>query len=78
MRIDSSQEPDLGFFDFLSFQIVEIDPNKNLELEFEWDYSLDPLTTPTIIHEWEYLDFLVSEHVTKNAEIVVSIGGGEN
>ena len=50
----------------------------NLELDYEWDYRNDPIITPTIVHEWDYLDLLLSREVTLGAERVLSIGGGGN
>lgn len=56
---------------------IEIDKNKVVvEDDYEWDYRFDPIITPTIIHEWKYLDLLMSQHVLKNANAVLSIGGG--
>ena len=56
---------------------IEIDKNKVVvEDDYEWDYRFDPIITPTIIHEWKYLDLLMSQHVLKNANVVLSIGGG--
>ncbi len=47
-----------------------------IELDYAWDYKSDPLITPTIIHEWRYLDRLFSNQVLLNAKSVLSIGGG--
>ena len=47
-----------------------------VELDYAWDYKSDPLITPTIIHEWRYLDKLFSNQVLINAKSVLSIGGG--
>lgn len=67
-----------GIYDFmLSLEKLK---NGNTELEIErdyhWDYQLDPSITPTIIHEWKYLDQLISQHVLQRANSVLSIGGG--
>ena len=56
---------------------IEIDKNKVVvEDDYEWDYRFDPIITPTIIHEWKYLDLLMSQYVLKDANAVLSIGGG--
>lgn len=47
----------------------------NIEIDYAWDYESDPVITPTIIHEWKYLDQLVSMHVFKNAKSILSLGG---
>ncbi len=57
--------------------IDEVSRN-NLELDYEWDYKSDPIITPTIIHEWDFLDVLMSKEVTAAAINVLSIGGGGN
>lgn len=49
---------------------------KPIELEYEWDYKSDPAITPTIINEWRHLNHLLGIHVLRNAERVLSIGGG--
>ena len=48
----------------------------DIELDYAWDYESDPVITATIIHEWKYLDHLVSKYVLRNAKSVLSIGGG--
>jgi len=80
MFLDLSKEYVLkdGVYDFmLSLEKLK---NGNTELEIErdyhWDYQLDPSITPTIIHEWKYLDQLISQHVLQRANSVLSIGGG--
>jgi SAM-dependent methyltransferase len=78
MRIESTPELKDGFFNFLPEQITEISADMNLELDYAWDYFIDPIITPTIINEWKFLDSLVSKHVTRGAEIVVSVGGRGN
>jgi hypothetical protein len=47
-----------------------------IEDDYAWDYRIDPIITPTIIHEWKYLDLLMSHHVLRDANAVLSIGGG--
>ena len=56
--------------------IVVADKEFGIEVDYAWDYASDPVITPTIIHEWKYLDKLVSRHVFKNAKSILSIGGG--
>jgi ubiquinone/menaquinone biosynthesis C-methylase UbiE len=80
MFLDLSKEYVLkdGIYDFmLSLEKLK---NGNTELEIErdyhWDYHLDSSITPTIIHEWKYLDQLISQHVLQSANSVLSIGGG--
>jgi SAM-dependent methyltransferase len=68
----------MGFYASLDFDSSEVLGNKNLEIDYEWDFLSDPLITPTIIHEWEYLDVLMGKHVTSDAEFVLSVGGGGN
>ena len=48
----------------------------DIEDDYAWDYRFDPAITPTIIHEWKYLDLLMSRHVLRDANSVLSIGGG--
>ena len=67
-----------GIYDFME-GIVSIQVENNvmdIELDYAWDYESDPVITPTIIHEWKYLDHLLSKHVLRNAKSVLSIGGG--
>lgn len=47
-----------------------------IEVDYNWDFNSDPLITPTIIHEWRYLDKLISKRVFSDAKSVLSIGGG--
>jgi SAM-dependent methyltransferase len=65
---------------FLHMDLTSIDEvsRNNLELDYEWDYKSDPIITPTIIHEWDFLDVLMSKEVTAAATNVLSIGGGGN
>ena len=69
-----------GIYDF----ILRLEKLKNgiteleIERDYHWDYQSDPSITPTIIHEWKYLDKLVSHHVLQRANSVLSIGGGGN
>lgn len=67
-----------GIYDFIVGTKSIVVENKEIELEvdYAWDYASDPVITPTIIHEWKYLDKLVSKHVFNNARSVLSIGGG--
>ena len=67
-----------GIYDFMTGveTINSGDSEVNIELDYAWDYETDPVITPTIIHEWKYLDQLVSTHVFKNAKSILSLGGG--
>ncbi len=56
--------------------IVVANKEIDIEVDYAWDYASDPVITPTIIHEWKYLDKLVSKNVLKNARSILSIGGG--
>lgn len=47
-----------------------------IELDYQWDFSTDPIITPTIINEWNFLNNLMGKKVLENAPIVLSIGGG--
>ena len=67
-----------GIYSDLSFESLNSNFKSRLELDYKWDYLADPIITPTIIHEWDFLDILTSQLVTKNAPIVLSIGGGGN
>jgi len=67
-----------GIYDFME-GIVSIQVGgdaMDIELDYAWDYESDPVITETIIHEWKYLDHLVSKHVLRNVKSVLSIGGG--
>jgi len=66
------------FYTSLDFNSLDIESKKNLELDYEWDFLSDPVITPTIIHEWEYLNSLMGRYVTSHAKIVLSLGGGGN
>ena len=67
-----------GIYDFMTG--VETmnsgDSEVDIELDYAWDYESDPVITPTIIHEWKYLDQLVSMNVFKDAKSILSLGGG--
>lgn len=65
-------------YDFmLETKTLKTDKNEvKIEDDYAWDYRFDPIITPTIIHEWKYLDFLMSRHVLRDANSVLSIGGG--
>ena len=56
-----------GIYSDLSFESLNSNFKSRLELDYKWDYLADPIITPTII-----------QLVTKNAPIVLSIGGGGN
>jgi SAM-dependent methyltransferase len=62
----------------LNLDLLDEHTRSKLELDYEWDYQNDPIITPTIVHEWDFLDLLLSEKVTSGAERVLSIGGGGN
>ena len=67
-----------GIYDFMEgIESIQVG-NKvmDIELDYAWDYESDPVITATIIHEWKYLDYLLSKHVLRNAKSVLSIGGG--
>jgi hypothetical protein len=64
------------FLDFLSNKQFNPYESSEIELDYFWNFSEDPVITPTIIHEWDYLDKVISKRVTLNAEVVLSIGGG--
>ena len=65
-------------YDFLDVQeFSSFEGNeKRIELDYEWNYQDDPVITPTIISEWEYLNKLIGKEILKNASKVLSIGGG--
>lgn len=67
-----------GIYDFMdgrtSIQVGESEIP--IEVDYAWDYESDPVITPTIIHEWKYLDQLLAKYVINNAKSVLSIGGG--
>ena len=67
-----------GIYDFMAGveTIKSGNSEGNIELDYTWDYESDPVITPTIIHEWKYLDQLVSTHVFKSAKSTLSLGGG--
>ena len=67
-----------GIYDFMTGveAINSGDSEVNIEVDYAWDYESDPVITPTIIHEWKYLDQLVSVNVFKNAKSILSLGGG--
>jgi SAM-dependent methyltransferase len=65
-----------GVFDFLHNGIIGEYEIGDIEIDYRWDFAVDPIITPTIVHEWDYLDRLISKRVTNNAESVLSIGGG--
>lgn len=67
-----------GIYDFMTGveAINSRDSEVNIEVDYAWDYESDPVITPTIIHEWKYLDQLVSVNVFKNAKSILSLGGG--
>ena len=46
------------------------------EKDYEWDFLKDPIITPTIIHEWLYLDELIAKNVIGTGEKILSVGGG--
>lgn len=67
-----------GIYDFMD-GVATIQAGESLidiELDYAWDYKSDPVITETIIHEWKYLDKLVSKHVLRNSKSVLSVGGG--
>jgi len=65
-------------YDFMmDAKTIKFDNNEvHIEDNYAWDYRIDPIITPTIIHEWKYLDLLMSHHVLRDANAVLSIGGG--
>jgi hypothetical protein len=65
-------------YDFMmDTKTIKFDNNEvHIEDNYAWDYRIDPIITPTIIHEWKYLDLLMSHHVLRDANAVLSIGGG--
>ena len=65
-------------FDFMgSMETISLGNERfEIEVDYAWDFNSDPLITPTIIYEWLYLDKLVSKHVLRDAQSVLSIGGG--
>ena len=67
-----------GIYDYLGSTDTLVVNNEQvkIELDYAWDYESDPVITPTIIHEWKYLDDLVSRKVFPDAKSVLSIGGG--
>ena len=65
-----------GIYDFLHNKRFNPYDLSEIELDYHWDFTEDPIITPTIIHEWDYLDKVISKRVTKDAETVLSIGGG--
>jgi len=67
-----------GVFNNLDLDTLESNIREKLELDYVWEYQSDPIITPTIIHEWDFLDILISKKVTSNSETVLSIGGGGN
>ena len=80
MNLDLSRDHTFknGIYDFMSGveTINSGDSEVNIELDYAWDYESDPVITPTIIHEWKYLDHLVSVNIFKNAKSILSLGGG--
>lgn len=67
-----------GVFEHLRLDGLDEEIREKLELDYEWDFKSDPIITPTIIHEWDFLDVLMSKEVTAAATNVLSIGGGGN
>ena len=67
-----------GIYDFLGpSKLKEFEKSGvDLELDYAWNYDLDPLITKTIIHEWKYLDQQVSRFVFAGAKSILSTGGG--
>ena len=80
MNLDLSRDHTFrnGIYDFMAGTKSIVVENKEfgIEVDYAWDYASDPVITPTIIHEWKYLDKLVSRHVFKDAISVLTIGGG--
>ena len=73
-----NRDPFSLIYSHLNIDLLDQHTRINLELDYEWDYQNDPIITPTIVHEWDYLDLLLSREVTLGAERVLSIGGGGN
>jgi SAM-dependent methyltransferase len=73
-----NRDPYSLIYTHLNIDLLDQRAKTNLELDYEWDYLNDPVITPTIVHEWDYLDLLLSREVTSGAERVLSIGGGGN
>lgn len=65
-------------FDFLNDQttVNTLNQNQDIELDYEWDWTNDPIITPTIIHEWKNLGSLLGSRVLKGATSIISLGGG--
>ncbi len=80
MKLDLKKDHNYqnGIYDFMAGtkSIVVANKEIDIEVDYAWDYASDPVITPTIIHEWKYLDKLVSKNVLKNARSILSIGGG--
>ncbi len=73
-----SKNPVSLIYEHLNLDLLDGNTRSKLELDYEWDYQNDPIITPTIVHEWDFLDLLLSKEVTSGAERVLSIGGGGN
>jgi SAM-dependent methyltransferase len=73
-----SKDPTSLIYQQLNLDLLDQHTKSKLELDYEWDYQNDPIITPTIVHEWDFLDLLLSKEVTSGAERVLSIGGGGN
>lgn len=67
-----------GIYDYLgdTRSLKQENGEIEIEVDYAWDFNSDPLITPTIIHEWRYLDKLISKRVFSDAKSVLSIGGG--
>ena len=62
----------------LDFDSLDTQSREKLELDYQWDFLSDQVITPTIIHEWRFLDALMGRYVTTDATFVLSVGGGGN
>lgn len=78
LRVGLPFDKNSGVFLYMELTSIDEVSRNNLELDYEWDYKSDPIITPTIIHEWDFLDVLMSKEVTAAAINVLSIGGGGN
>jgi SAM-dependent methyltransferase len=72
------RDPFSLIYTHLNLDLLDQHSRFNLEVDYEWDYQNDPIITPTIVHEWDFLDLLLNKEVTSGAKRVLSIGGGGN
>lgn len=67
--------PEADVYDVLRSSFYEEFDLRNFETDYVWEYWNDPIITPTIIAEWDYLDS-ITKYWLKGKKSVLTVGGG--